>query len=89
MDATARMQNAKDNPGKAVHPDFGAGERAPESGIYEVVHGGKHRESRRGIMVRGQKFPPCQQCGDQVRYVLVESIQYIFDDEDFRQIPSA
>jgi len=54
----------------------------PESGIYGVLHA--DAEATNDIMlVRGDLFPECRHCGQQVRYRLVRSAPYIFEDRDF------
>jgi hypothetical protein len=38
-------------------------------------------------MHRGDPFPPCDQCDMRVRFKLVRTAPYIFDDEDFVEEP--
>jgi hypothetical protein len=54
----------------------------PESGVYGALHLGG--EPPNDIMlVKGDLFPECRQCGKQVRYRLIRSAPYIFEDKDF------
>ena len=54
----------------------------PESGIYGALHGGS--EPPNDIMlVKGDLFPECRQCGQHVRYRLIRGAPYIFEDKDF------
>jgi hypothetical protein len=53
------------------------------TGIYEVIHDRAHRESQEAVMRGGDLFPACDTCDLRVRFRLVRSAPYIFDDEDF------
>jgi hypothetical protein len=55
----------------------------PESGIYEVTHEGGHREVHESVLVKGDAFPFCDTCNDRVRFRVVRTAPYIFEDEDF------
>jgi hypothetical protein len=57
-------------------------EEVPESGIYQVVHESGEQDSV--VFLRGSLFPACGDCGTRVRYSLVRTAPYIFDDEDFK-----
>jgi len=46
------------------------GEQVPKSGIYKVSHRGHHHDHE-VTCVSGERFPPCHQCGDMVRFSLV------------------
>lgn len=62
---------------------FLPGATIPESGIYEVTHDGEHRATHESVMVRGDAFPFCDVCEDRVRFRVVRTAPYIFEDEDF------
>ena len=62
---------------------FLPGQPIPETGIYEVIHDRAHRASHEAVMHRGDLFPACDQCDMRVRFKLVRTAPYIFDDEDF------
>lgn len=62
---------------------FLAGATIPESGIYEVIHDGAHRSAHESVMVKGDSFPLCDVCQDRVRFRVVRTAPYIFEDEDF------
>jgi len=62
---------------------FLPGQPVPESGIYEVIHDKGHRQAHEAVMYRNDPFPVCDQCDLRVRFKLVRSAPYIFDDEDF------
>lgn len=81
------MRGTKRTRTKTPASDLRPGQHAPTSGVYEVVHGAEHRASQRGVMVRGQVFPYCKECREEVRYVLVEPAPHILEDEDFRAKP--
>jgi hypothetical protein len=62
---------------------FLPGQPVLESGIYEVIHDKSHREAHEAVMYRDDLFPVCDQCDLKVRFKLIRSAPYIFDDEDF------
>jgi hypothetical protein len=36
-------------------------------------------------MINGDRFPDCETCGDKVRFRLIRTAPYIFQDEDFEE----
>jgi hypothetical protein len=62
---------------------FLPGQPVLESGIYEVIHDKNHRQAHEAVMYRSDLFPVCDQCALRVRFRLIRSAPYIFDDEDF------
>lgn len=54
----------------AIGTVFKPGQICPQSGIYRVVHDSQHREKHDVTCVNGKRFPPCNHCGDNVRFVL-------------------
>lgn len=62
---------------------FLPGQPVLESGIYEVIHDKGHRLAHEAVMYSDDLFPPCDQCEMKVRFKLIRSAPYIFDDEDF------
>ena len=64
---------------------FTAGSTVRETGIYEVVHDHAHREAHEVVMLNGDSFPPCDTCEMSVRFRLVRTAPYIFQDEDFEE----
>ena len=62
---------------------FKSGDEVPESGVYTVIHEG-HRSSHAATAFKGERFPPCAQCGSQVRFMLVRPATLISEDSDFR-----
>ena len=62
---------------------FVAGAIIVESGIYEVIHDNAHRQNHESVMVKGDSFPMCDVCQDRVRFRVVRTAPYIFEDEDF------
>lgn len=55
------------------------------TGIYEVIHERAHREAHEVVMRAGDRLPACETCDLRVRFRLVRTAPYIFDDEDFEQ----
>ena len=64
---------------------FSAGDIVKETGIYEVVHDRSHRMAHEVVMLNGNSFPPCDTCAERVRFRLVRTAPYIFQDEDFEE----
>jgi hypothetical protein len=64
-------------------PSFKAGDTVRETGIYEVIHDRMHREHHEAVMLAGDTFPACETCDRRVRFRLVRTAPYIFQDEDF------
>jgi len=64
---------------------FLPGQPVPETGIYEVIHDGAHRVAHEAVMHREDLFPVCDQCDTRVRFKLIRTAPYIFEDEDFEE----
>jgi hypothetical protein len=71
--------------GSGSGPVFGAGETVRETGIYEVIHDGAHRSAHEVVMLNGNAFPACDTCATKVRFRLVRTAPYIFQDADFEE----
>ena len=61
---------------------FRPNELIPNTGIYESVHASGNTNNV--VLIRGEKFPACAECGMQVRFRLVRAAPHISEDEDFR-----
>lgn len=61
---------------------FQPADQARESGIYQVLHY-RHRLYHEVTMLRGQSFPNCSDCGNNVRFRLVRSAPLIEEDRNF------
>lgn len=57
------------------------GEKVPLSGIYRVVHDGKHAEAHEVTAIRGEHFPPCRGCGPGVRFTLSKAAKHLSEHE--------
>ena len=64
---------------------YRAGEVVRQSGIYEVMHDRDHREAHEVVMISGERFPDCETCKEKVRFRLIRTAPYIFQDEDFEE----
>ena len=62
---------------------FKPGQKVPRSGIYKVVHDTVHSEKHEVTCVYGKKFPPCNHCGHDVRFVLVYAAQHVEHNKNF------
>ncbi|MGC2694497.1 MAG: hypothetical protein WA738_01780 [Candidatus Angelobacter sp.] len=45
----------------------------PETGIYRVIHA-QHRLAHEVTLIKGQIFPPCAKCRNEVRFELVRGL---------------
>jgi hypothetical protein len=61
------------------------GDAVKQSGIYEVVHDREHRSAHEVVMISGDAFPNCETCDQNVRFRLVRTAPYIFQDQDFEE----
>ncbi|HZU32921.1 MAG TPA: hypothetical protein VFB79_17530 [Candidatus Angelobacter sp.] len=59
------------------------GELIEHSGIYEICHFDEERSTV--ILTRNTIFPFCRQCGERVRYRLVQIVPHISEDPDFME----
>ena len=64
-------------------PVYSAGNPVRETGIYEVTHDRAHRAPHDVVMLAGDVFPGCETCEARVRFRLVRTAPYIFQDPDF------
>jgi len=64
--------------GRVYAPD----EEVSESGMYHVIHENGERDSV--VLLRATLFPACEDCGQRVRYKILQTAPYIFHDEDFK-----
>ena len=64
---------------------YRSGEVVRQSGIYEVIHDRDHRETHEVVMISAERFPDCETCKEKVRFRLVRTAPYIFQDEDFEE----
>jgi hypothetical protein len=64
---------------------YRCGEVVRQSGIYEVIHDREHRQAHEVVMISGEQFPDCDTCKEKVRFRLVRTAPYIFQDEDFEE----
>ncbi|MGC2698266.1 MAG: hypothetical protein WA738_20955 [Candidatus Angelobacter sp.] len=62
---------------------FRSGESAPISGIWHLEHASCTNAS--DLWVRRQDaFPACPKCGSATNFILVEEVEHISEDSDFR-----
>jgi hypothetical protein len=63
---------------------FKPGEECPLSGVYRVVHDFGHTKEHEVTCIYGEKFPPCSNCGDCVRFVLERGAHHVSIDDYFK-----
>jgi hypothetical protein len=61
---------------------FQPADPVPESGVFQVQHY-RHRLYHEVTICRGGKFPPCAECGTNVRFRLVRTATPIELDRNF------
>ncbi len=49
------------------------------------MHDRAHREAHEVVMISGDRFPDCETCQEKVRFRLIRTAPYIFQDEDFEE----
>jgi len=82
----SELKGGRSSGGHQRRPDgsiFRPGAPITESGIYEILHERDHRTSHEAVMIAGDSFPECDTCRDRVRFKLVRTAPYIFQDADF------
>lgn len=57
------------------------GQIVPTSGIYTAVHE-LHRPSHEVVAIRGEEFPPCRLCREQVRFYVANAVPHMMHDFD-------
>jgi hypothetical protein len=70
-------------PGAAVRDIRGyrPGQMVPISGLYTVVHQ-HHRAEHEVLAIRGDEFPGCRVCKEEVRFYVRQVVAYITHDFD-------
>jgi hypothetical protein len=58
---------------EAMAETYKTGETVPHSGIYRVSHS-EHRLPHEVTLLRGNTFPPCSKCGNNVAYNLLRAV---------------
>jgi hypothetical protein len=53
----------------------------PISGIYTAIHE-LHRREHDVIAIRGEEFPPCRVCKDEVRFYVASPVPHMMHDFD-------
>ena len=61
-----------------------SGDKIKKSGIYSVLHEGKHVSMHEVTCIAGKVFPPCTECGEGVRFQLVRHATHIGRNEHFK-----
>lgn len=61
---------------------FRPSEKVIHSGIYELVHECENVGTI--VLLRGQQFPVCEDCGGRVRFRLLRAAPHIREDYDFQ-----
>jgi len=55
-----------------------SGSRVPQTGIYEMIHHGQPRQAHEVVLIRGNRFPRCEGCGEDVRFRLLRTTPFVF-----------
>lgn len=70
---------------KPARETLKAGERVPESGIYDVIHRSCPSQVVQALFLRGEVLPECRFCGHKVKFQLDQAMPHISEDFDFRR----
>jgi hypothetical protein len=62
--------------------DYRPGETAPATGIYSITHR-DHRPAHTAVLIKGEDFPHCRTCKDQVRFCMKYQAEHVRHDWDF------
>jgi len=57
------------------------GHLVPVSGIYTVVHR-RHRSDHEVLAIRGEEFPTCRVCQEDVKFYILQVIPHVTHDFD-------
>ncbi len=68
---------------EAQQLSFRSGETVPLSGVWRPQHEGCRNPAELWIR-KDELFPPCEQCGAEAMFVLLQEIQHISEDSDFQ-----
>ena len=63
---------------------FKPGDDVPRSGVYRVIHANQHAKPHEVTCVYSDRFPPCRDCRQDVRFVLVRPAQHVASHEHFK-----
>jgi hypothetical protein len=63
---------------------FKPGENVKKSGIYSARHHADHANAHDVTCVAGKPFPPCGECGEDVRFLLVRAAPHVGRHEQFK-----
>jgi len=62
---------------------FAVGDEIPQSGLYNVFHA-EHRTSHKAVLLKGETFPRCEQCKDDVHFQLILEVPELDNDPNFK-----
>ncbi|PYT71297.1 MAG: hypothetical protein DMG41_29620 [Acidobacteria bacterium] len=63
---------------------FKPGDEVSRSGIYQVIHANQHAKPHEVTCVYSDRFPPCRDCRQDVRFVLMRGAQHVASHEHFK-----
>jgi hypothetical protein len=63
---------------------FKPGDEVRRSGVYRVIHADQHAKPHEVTCVYSDRFPPCRDCRQDVRFVLVRPAQHVASHEHFK-----
>jgi len=64
---------------------FKPGQKAPHSGIYDIVHDRGHRVQHQVTVLADEHLPPCRGCGKGVRFRLAHRALHISEVEELQE----
>jgi len=57
---------------------YATASRVPQTGIYEIIHHGQHREAHEAVLIAGNPIPRCEGCGEAVELRFLRSVPHTF-----------
>jgi hypothetical protein len=55
------------------------GSRVPQTGVYEIIHHGRRRESHEAVLIAGNPIPRCEGCREPLAFRLLRSVPHTFE----------
>jgi hypothetical protein len=64
---------------------FRPGEKVPNSGMYDVIHDGAHKDRHQVTCANNDPFPPCRHSGQHVRFRLAIAAIHVNSHDHFKK----
>ena len=81
-DRQRRARDFEEPMGAGISNIYRAGDKAPSSGLYTAIHK-EHGSAHEVIVLYGEVFPDCVQCGSAVLFALAELSVHVYAHPQF------